>query len=97
MSFNRRGFRKSARTEEIVGCTLQELYEHLCKTYQVRYGEEYNGNRVVHIDHIVPLANAHTEEEVKMLCRCDNLQLLTAEDNLIKNVSESFPPYSDHN
>ena len=97
MSFNRRGFRKSARTEEIVGCTLQELYGHLCKTYLIRYGEEYNGNRVVHIDHIVPLANTHTEEEVKMLCRWDNLQLLTAEDNLIKNVSESFPPYSDHN
>ncbi len=97
MSFNRRGFRKSARTEEIVGCTLQELYDHLCKTYLIRYGEEYNGNRVVHIDHIIPLANAHTEEEVKKLCRWENLQLLTAEDNLIKNAGESFPPYRDSN
>lgn len=93
MSFNRRGFRKSARTEEIVGCTLQELYEHLCKTYQVRYGEEYNGNMGVHIDHIIPLANAHTEEEVIKLCRWDNLQLLTTEDNLAKNTNESFPSY----
>lgn len=95
MSFNRRGFRKSARTEEIVGCSLQELYSHLCKTYQVRYGEKYNGNRVVHIDHIIPLANAHTEDEVKKLCRWDNLQLLTAEDNLIKNADGSFPSYRD--
>ena len=95
MSFNRRGFRKSERTEEIVGCSSQELYDHLCKTYLIRYGEEYNGNRVVHIDHIVPLANAHTEEEVKELCRWENLQLLTAEDNLIKNADGSFPSYRD--
>ena len=95
MSFNRRGFRKSERTEMIVGCNLEELYKHLCKTYQIRYGEEYNGNRVVHIDHIIPLANAHTEEEVKKLCRWENLQLLTAEDNLIKNADESFPSYRD--
>ena len=93
MSFNRRGFRKSARTEEIVGCTLQELYNHLCKTYLIRYGEEYNGNRVVHIDHVTPLVNAHTEDEVKKLCRWDNLQLLTAEDNLMKNADGSFPSY----
>ena len=95
MSFNRRGFRKSERTEAIVGCSLQELYNHLCKTYQIRYGEEYNGDRVVHIDHIIPLANAHTEEEVKKLCRWENLQLLTAEDNLIKNASESFLLFED--
>ena len=94
-SFNRRGFRKSAHTEEIVGCTLQELYNHLCKTYLIRYGEEYNGEKSVHIDHIIPLANAHTEEEVKKLCRWDNLQLLTAEDNLLKNADESFPSYKD--
>ncbi len=95
MSFNRRGFRKSERTEKIVGCSLQELYDHLCKTYETRYGEKYNGNRVVHIDHIVPLANAHTEAEVKTLCRWENLQLLTAEDNLTKNADESFPSYRD--
>ena len=95
MSFNRRGFRKSARTEAIVGCTLQELYEHLCMTYRVRYGEDYNGNNPVHIDHIMPLVNAHTEDEVKKLCRWNNLQLLTAEDNLIKNADGSFPSYID--
>ena len=95
MSFNRRGFRKSERTEKIVGCSLQELYDHLCKTYETRYGEKYNGNRGVHIDHIVPLANAHTEEEVIKLCRWDNLQLLTAEDNLTKNAGTSFPSYAD--
>lgn len=95
MSFNRRGFRKSVRTEAIVGCTLQELYDHLCMTYRVRYGMEYNGNDPVHIDHIVPLSKANTEEEVFNLCRWDNLQLLTAKDNLAKSADESFLSYED--
>lgn len=95
MSFNRGGFRKSVRTEAVVGCTLQELYDHLCMTYRVRYGMEYNGNDPVHIDHIVPLSKAHTEEEVFNLCRWDNLQLLTAEDNLAKSADESFPSYEN--
>lgn len=90
MSFNRRGFRKSARTEEIVGCTLQELYEHLCKTYLIRYGEEYNGNTVVHIDHIIPLATAKTEQDVIELCHYTNLQLLKPEDNLEKHDSTEW-------
>ena len=96
MSFNRRGFRKSERTEVIVGCTLTELYEHLCMTYKARYGKEYDGKELVHIDHIIPLANARTEDEVKELCRWDNLQLLTAEDNLIKNANEKFPTYKEY-
>lgn len=86
-SFNRRGFRKSKRTEEIVGCTLQELYHYLCKTYLTRYGEIYDGNKVVHIDHIIPLASAKSKKDVVRLCHYTNLQLLKPEDNLEKNDS----------
>ena len=96
-SFNRRGYRKSERTEYIVGCTLTELYAHLCMTYRVRYGKEYNAKEVVHIDHIIPLSNAHTKKEVIELCRWDNLQLLTAKDNLIKNANKSLPSYKEFN
>ncbi len=94
-SFNRRGFRKSERTEVIVGCSLTELYEHLCMTYRIRYGKEYDGSDAVHIDHVVPLSNAKTKEEVIKLCKWDNLQLLTAEDNLQKNANANFPSYMD--
>ena len=89
-SFNRRGVRKSGHTEDIVGCDLDYLYRHLCMTYFIRYGEEYDGNTIVHIDHIKPLSNAHTEEEVVELCRWHNLQLLKAEDNLYKNDDEFY-------
>ena len=37
-----------------------------------------------HIDHIIPLATAKTEKEVLDLCKINNLQLLTPEDNMSK-------------
>lgn len=91
-SFNRRGFKKSDHTEEIVGCSLDYLYRYLCMTYLIRYGDEYDGTTEVHIDHIKPLSNARTEDEVIRLCRYDNLQLLKAEDNLRKNDDEAYLP-----
>lgn len=91
-SFNRRGYIRSEHTEEIVGCKLDYLYRHLCMTYLIRYGEEYDGKTIVHIDHIKPLSEAKTEEEVIRLCRYDNLQLLKAKDNLYKSNDESYLP-----
>ena len=40
--------------------------------------------RDIHIDHIIPLSSAKTEEEVYRLCHYTNLQPLWAEENLKK-------------
>ena len=40
------------------------------------------GIEKVHIDHVISLATAKTEEEVIKLCYYTNLQLLKGEDNL---------------
>ena len=54
------------------------------KTYKNSYGVEWNEKEKVHIDHIIPLATAKTEEEVIKLNHYTNLQLLKAKDNLKK-------------
>ena len=83
-SFLRRGYKKGSKSEEIIGCDWGTLAQHLFKTWQDRYGTVYAGEPC-HIDHIVPLSEAKTEEEVKKLCHYTNLQLLTPEDNLTKS------------
>lgn len=84
-SFKRRKLAKNYKTEEIVGCSLEELKIHLYKTFFNNYGYEYDGVEAVHIDHIIPLVTADTEEKVIELCHFMNLQLLKAKDNLEKH------------
>ena len=80
MNFMRREEIKSIFSD----ATDEQLKEHLYKTFFANYGYEYDGKEDVHIDHIVPLATANTEEEVIKLCHYTNLQLLKAKDNLEK-------------
>ena len=83
-SFLRRGYKKNSPTQEILGCDWQTFTKHLFTTWEKRYGTVYAGEDY-HIDHIIPLATAKTEEEVKKLCNYKNLQLLKPEDNLAKS------------
>lgn len=88
-SFIRRGEIKSKRTEEILGCSIDYFINYLIKTYEDNYNEKWNWKylKEVHIDHIKPLAEVNTEEEVIELCHYSNLQLLKAKDNLDKKDS----------
>lgn len=83
-SFTRKKYIKQENTEQIIGCSIDELITHLKKTYFKNYGEEYDKSKDVHIDHIIPLATANSEDEVKKLCHYSNLQLLKDSDNLEK-------------
>ena len=84
-SFRRQGYSKKAHTYEIVGCEYEVLYNHLLETFKENYGYEWDGKEEVHIDHIIPLAIAETEEDIYELCYYENLQLLKAKDNLEKH------------
>ena len=74
---------KKNRTFDIVGCTPQELKEHLEKQFVV--GMTWENKNLWHIDHIIPLSSAKTEEELYKLCHYTNLQPLWAEENLEKS------------
>lgn len=75
---------KKIKTIDIVGCSPEFLKEHLEKQFKDGMTWENYGFYGWHIDHIIPLSSAKTEEEVYKLCHYTNLQPLWAEDNLKK-------------
>ena len=84
-SFRRQGYSKNTHTYEIAGCDYETLDNHLLYTFKDNYGYDWDGVEEVHVDHIIPLAIAKTEEDVYELCYYENLQLLKAKDNLEKH------------
>jgi hypothetical protein len=74
---------KKNTTFEIVGCSPQELKEHLENKFVP--GMSWENRAEWHIDHIIPLSSAKTEEELYILCHYTNLQPLWAEENLKKS------------
>ena len=74
---------KKNKTFDIVGCTPELLKEHLEK--QFIDGMNWDNQGKWHIDHIIPLSSAKTEDELYKLCHYMNLQPLWAEDNLKKS------------
>ena len=83
-SFKRQHKIKKEKSEIILGCSLDFFISYLLKTYKKTYGIDYDNKEKVHIDHIIPLSSAKTEEDVINLCHYTNLQLLKARDNLRK-------------
>jgi hypothetical protein len=73
---------KSKSTESILGVSFNELNIYLQQKFTE--GMSWDNYGEWHIDHIIPLSSAKTEEEIYELCHYTNLQLLWAEDNLKK-------------
>lgn len=75
---------KSSTTKELIGCSLDELKLHIEKQFKPGMNWENWSSKGWHIDHIIPLASAKTEEELYKLCHYTNLQPLWAKENLSK-------------
>ena len=74
---------KKNKTFDIIGCSPEFLKEYLENKFTEGMSWDIMG-RDIHIDHIIPLSSAKTEEEVYRLCHYTNLQPLWAEENLKK-------------
>jgi hypothetical protein len=74
---------KRNKTFDIVGCSPYDLKEHLEK--QFVSGMTWENRSEWHIDHIIPLSSAKTEDELYRLCHYTNLQPLWADENIKKS------------
>lgn len=81
---NSKQITKKNTTFEIVGCSPQELKEHIEKQFKNDMSWDNYGFYGWHIDHIIPLSSAKTEEDVYRLSHYTNLQPLWCEENYKK-------------
>ncbi len=77
-------YKKQTKTLQLLGCSITELRAHLTK--QFLPGMSLDNYGEWHIDHIVPLAYAQTQQDIERLCHYTNLQPLWAKDNLKKGA-----------
>lgn len=83
-SFNRgtNQFRKNAKTENILGCTIEEFKYYVENKF--KQGMSWDNRIEWHLDHIIPISLATTEEEIIKLNHYTNFQPLWAEENIRK-------------
>jgi len=80
----KRGFSdKSKKTIEILGCSFEDFKLHLESKFDENMNWENQGS-YWHMDHIIPISSAETEEDVYRLNHYTNFQPLYWEDNLKK-------------
>lgn len=88
------GVRSTTRTSEMVGCSWGELRSHI--EGQFATGMSWSNGGEWHIDHIVPLVLARTEQDVIELSHYSNLRPMWKHDNLRKHATppsrEEAPP-----
>ncbi len=75
-------FKKSLPTENILGCSIEFFMNHLQSKFS--NGMTFKNHGEWHIDHIIPISSAKTEEEVYLLSHYTNFQPLWSKDNLKK-------------
>ena len=81
-----RGIYTSQSLIEYLGCSLNELKQHL--EAQFESGMSWENHGEWHINHIIPLASADltNPEELAQVCHYSNLQPLWADENIRKGA-----------
>ena len=82
-SIQKNGYTKRSKSNEILGCDWETLKIHI--EQQFLKGMTWENRSEWHIDHIIPISSAKTEEDVIKLNHYTNLRPLWAADNLRKS------------
>jgi len=78
-----KGHVKKSRTEEIVGIDFNKFKEFIESKFQE--GMSWDNYGKWHLDHVIPISSANSEEQIYELNHYTNFQPLWAEDNLKKS------------
>lgn len=78
------GYTKKSKSQEILGCTWEDFKRHIER--QFLKGMSWDRLGEIHLDHIIPIATAKTEEDVIALNHFTNIRPLWAKDNLSKGA-----------
>ena len=86
-AFTSKGYSKKTRTYQILGSDYEIVKKHLERQFKkgMNWDNYGKGSDKWHIDHIIPLCSAKSEEEVILLCHYRNLQPLWSKENHVKN------------
>ena len=86
----RDGGKKTQRTMKLVGCTVEELKQHIEK--QFKPGMSWEQRHLFHIDHIIPCASFDLTKlsQQKKCFHYTNLQPLWAIDNIKKGAKLDY-------
>lgn len=76
------GYTKKSRTQEILGCDWDFFKTHIERQF-VR-GMTWENRSAWHLDHVIPMATAQTEQDILALNHFTNLRPMWAKDNLVK-------------
>jgi hypothetical protein len=82
-AFKSKYWQKNNTTKDLLCCSFEEAKTHIESKFT--YGMNWDNYGKWHIDHIIPLASAKTEEEMCNLFNYKNLQPLWASDNFRKS------------
>ena len=81
--------KKTRRTPAFLGCDFDTLRRHLESKFKPGMMWENYGQW--HIDHIIPLADGKTKQQIEKLCHYTNLAPLWARENLQKGKKRKWP------
>lgn len=84
-ALRRRSWKKTSTLQQYLGCTIQEFKEYIELLFKPGMTWDNHTINGWHIDHIIPLSSAQTEEEIYKLNHFSNLQPMWAIDNIRKS------------
>lgn len=81
-TLKRKGFKKNSKTATVLGCTYEEYRGHIERLFLP--GMSWENRNLWHIDHLVPLDAAGSEEDVYTLNHHTNLRPMWGKENQSK-------------